>query len=296
MAQTTVNQPSAAAAAALRPERPYVDWPAILAGAVVATAISILLMTFGSAIGLSLTPLMDGGGSATAVVLAVGLWVLWVAVSSFMVGGYISGRMRRPLADATSHETEIRDGIHGLVMWGVGGILGAAIAGLTLSTGASLGARTVSGAIEAAVEAAEGPDNGDLYTVDRLFRSETGGREVGEPVLAQSARILAESEQTGELLEQDSRYLAELVARNTGLEPDAAQTRVDDVWADIQAAGEAAAQAADNARRVAIMAAFIIAASLLVGGAGAWWTAGMGGRHRDEQREFLRFAGRRNPS
>ena len=292
MAQTSVKQPSATAAAASGSERPYVDWPAIFAGAVVATAISILLMTFGSAIGLSLTPLMDGDGAAIAVVLAVGLWVLWVAVSSFMVGGYITGRLRRPLPDATAHEREIRDGIHGIVMWGVGGILGAAVAGLTLSAGASLGASAVSGAIEAAVDTADGADTGDTYLVDRLFRSD-GGRDVGQPVRAQSARILAESTQADELVEEDRIHLANLVARNTALEPDAAQARVDDIWADVQAASQAAAEAADHARRVAIVAAFIVAASLMVGVAGAWWASGMGGRHRDEQREFPRFSGHR---
>ena len=52
-----------------------------------------------------------------------------------------------------------------------------------------------------------------------------------------------------------------------------------------KAADELAAkakEAANVARKVGIVSAFLIAASLLLGFAGAYWAAGMGGRHRDE--------------
>ena len=42
----------------------YVDWSAIFAGTVLASAISFVLLTFGSAIGLSLTSAYEGRGSA----------------------------------------------------------------------------------------------------------------------------------------------------------------------------------------------------------------------------------------
>jgi hypothetical protein len=38
--------------------RDYVDWAAILGGAIVAAAISIIMTTFGAALGLSLTALI----------------------------------------------------------------------------------------------------------------------------------------------------------------------------------------------------------------------------------------------
>jgi hypothetical protein len=48
----------------------YLDWPAVFAGAVVASAISLVLVTFGSAIGLSLTSPFDNTGMS-AVGLAI---------------------------------------------------------------------------------------------------------------------------------------------------------------------------------------------------------------------------------
>ena len=45
----------AAAPAAKADTSSYVDWPAIIAGIVIASAISLVLLTFGSAIGLDRT-------------------------------------------------------------------------------------------------------------------------------------------------------------------------------------------------------------------------------------------------
>ena len=42
-------------------------------------------------------------------------------------------------------------------------------------------------------------------------------------------------------------------------------------------------------RKYAVISAFVTAASLLIAAAGAYWAAGVGGRHRDENRVFARF-------
>ena len=113
-------------AASNNSEHSYVDWPAIFAGTVLASAISFVLLTFGSAIGLSMTSAYEGRGMTLFwFAIAAALWVLWVQISSFMAGGYLTGRMRRRHHDATEHESDIRDGSHGLVMWAVGVLLGA---------------------------------------------------------------------------------------------------------------------------------------------------------------------------
>ena len=99
----------------------YMDWPAILGGAAVAAAISTLLTTFGAAVGLSaVSAYANKGLSATALGIAAGLWVLWVGVTSVAAGGYLAGRMRGRSHDATEHESDIRDGAHGLVVWALG--------------------------------------------------------------------------------------------------------------------------------------------------------------------------------
>src|SRR5690606_10427816 len=151
--------------------RSYVDWPAIFAGTVVATAISFLLVTFGSAIGLSLTSAYEGEGmSLTWFAIAAGLWLLWVQVSSFFAGGYLAGRLRRRHGDATEHESDLRDGAHGLVVWGLGLLLGAAIAW----TGIAGVAATATGALgTTATAAAEALDPAELL-VDRSLRGQPG--------------------------------------------------------------------------------------------------------------------------
>ncbi|MDB5492041.1 MAG: hypothetical protein JWO78_1890 [Micavibrio sp.] len=95
----------------------YVEWSAILAGAVLALAISTVLMQFGAAIGLALhspyrTEELTSGGA-----LAIGGWMLWVQVSSSFAGGYLAGRLRAPVAYSSEHERETRDGMHGALAW-----------------------------------------------------------------------------------------------------------------------------------------------------------------------------------
>src|SRR4051794_39903263 len=85
-----------AAGEATAPPHPavsHVDWAAIIAGGLLATVISFILMTFGSAVGLSLTsPYAGSGRSLTVLAVATGLWVLWAEISSFIAGGYLAGR------------------------------------------------------------------------------------------------------------------------------------------------------------------------------------------------------------
>ena len=74
----------------------YINWPAIIAGAIIASAVSFILLTFGSAIGLSMTS-AEEGESASLVWIAIvgGLWILWVQLMASLAGGYLTGRMRR---------------------------------------------------------------------------------------------------------------------------------------------------------------------------------------------------------
>ena len=53
-----------------------------------------------------------------------------VAVGSFALGGYIAGRVRSTWK-ASSDEVEFRDGVHGLIAWALGVMLGAALLALT---------------------------------------------------------------------------------------------------------------------------------------------------------------------
>ena len=88
-----------------------------------------MLLTFGSAVGLSFANFRTFTGVAPIwVAIAAASWLLWVQISSFMAGGYLTGRMRRRFHDATEHESDVRDGAHGLLVWAGALVVGAIIA------------------------------------------------------------------------------------------------------------------------------------------------------------------------
>jgi hypothetical protein len=268
-----------------------VDWAAIIAGGVLAAAISFILLTFGSAIGLSLTSPYEGEGHSLAFLgAASGLWVVWVQVSSFIAGAYLAGRLRRRLPDAGPHEVEVRDGAHGLLVWAIGVLLGAMFAASVATGVASTAASAVSTATQAVGSGAAQlvqSANPMAYAVDTLFRSNNPqAPENAADSAAEAGRILARSMAQGSISAEDKSYLAQLIATRTGLPQPEAEQRIDKAIASIKSAADEAKAAADKVRRATVLVAFVTAASLVVSAAAAWWAAGMGGRHRDEGTDF----------
>jgi hypothetical protein len=269
--------------------RPYVDWPAIFAGTVVATAISFLLITFGSAVGLSLTSAYEGEGmSLTWFAIAAGLWLLWVQVSSFFAGGYLAGRMRKRHGDATEYESDMRDGSHGLVVWAVGLLLGAAIAWTGV---AGVTATATSAVGTAATVAAEALDPAELL-VDRSLRGAPGADPVDEGTRGAVSRILLSATDEDGLDAADRDYLVAVVAERAGIPAEEAQTRVDQLVAQAQQLEADARAAAERARKIGVVAAFLAAVSLLVSGVAAYWGGVVGGNHRDKQTVIEGWLGR----
>ena len=124
----------------------YVDWPAIIVGTVLATAVAFVLNTFGAALGLSaVSPFERDGGVGTGFLIGVGLWIIWVTESSVMVGAYVAGRMRKRAFDASPHEGDVRDGVHGLTVWAASLLLTAVVVASGLGTAARSGAEALSG-------------------------------------------------------------------------------------------------------------------------------------------------------
>ena len=267
----------------------YVDWPAIIAGIVLASAISLVLISFGSAVGLSFIDLNDRGGvSPIFVGIVAASWFLWVQISSFMAGGYLTGRLRRRYFDATEHESDLRDGAHGLLVWAGAAILGAVIAVGGIGAAANAVGSAAATATTAASNVAEGAATAidpNAYFIDTLFRTTqpvdaTIARDEAGRIFAQAA--LGD----GTVSADDRTYLASVVAANTGLSPEEAQTRVDSVIANVETARQKAIEAARIARNVSVIGAFLIAASLLISAIGAFWAAQKGGNHRDENTVF----------
>ena len=124
------------------PAHSHADWGSIIAGAVIATAVGLVLLTFGSALGLSVTSAYEGEGlSPLAFAIAAGLWLLWVQVLSFYMGGYDAARLRPRMVNVTEHEVDVRDGLHGFLVWATGVIVAAVIAFVGIA-GITTGART----------------------------------------------------------------------------------------------------------------------------------------------------------
>jgi hypothetical protein len=138
-------------------ETSYVDWPAIFAGIVFASAISLVLISFGSAVGLNFVDFNAREGAAPILIgIGAASWFLWVQISSFMAGGYLTGRLRRRNYDATEDESDMRDGAHGLLVWGGAMIVGAVLALSGIGAAASMAGNAAATATIAASNVAEG--------------------------------------------------------------------------------------------------------------------------------------------
>jgi hypothetical protein len=266
-------------------DQSYVDWPAILAGTALTTAIFIVLSTFGSAAGLSLTSAYEGEGmSLVWFAIAAGLWLLWTQISSFLAGAYLAGRMRRRQGDATEYESDVRDGSHGLVVWALGTLLAALIAYTGVAGVATVADRTAQAAATvaggAAREAMEALNPRDLL-VDRTLR---GGREPAtEQTRGEIGRILLSAAGDDGIDDADRQYLTAVVAERGGIPEADAQQRVDQIVAQAQELEAEARAAADRGRRIAMVAAFLTAASLLASAVAAYFGGTLGGNHRDRQ-------------
>ncbi len=300
----------------------YVDWGAIIAGAVLASAISLLLFTFGGAIGLSMLSPWDGEGANMSVYFIVmGLWTLWVVVSSFMAGGYMAGRMRRRIGDGTEHEVEVRDGAHGLLVWALGLLLASLLLALGISGAAGVAAKGAGAAAGVAGVAAARGDVND-YTIDSLLRptgtstaasnaataapaagaadataattdamganppmgdaTQGASRRASQSDRQEISRLMTFGTVHGALTADNKTYLAQRVAAQTGLTQAEAQARIDQVLTE-------AKKKADTARKIGIVIGFLTAAALAVAAAAAAWAANLGGRHRDQGTDMAAF-------
>jgi hypothetical protein len=341
--------------AAARPARfSYLEWGPVIAGALGAAAISLVLFTFGSALGLSVvSPYPYAGLSLTTFLVLTALFAALVQVGSFAAGGYLAGRMRTPWLNGVEAERHFRDGSHGFAVWAVGILIGACIAvsgaGSALKTAVQTTATLSAGAV-AGGGAAMGPAIADRVSmqpsdiaIDLLLRPAPGQMARATPPVAPAApatvppaattgaqpetaattepkpaapaaaaapsvevrrtprdelqapltRVFTTNLTTGTMAPADRTYLAEVVARQTGLPQAEAEKRVDEAFAAAKDAEAKARAAADKARKLTAIAAFLAGATLLIACAAACAGAGLGGRHRDEQIAARLFGNRR---
>ena len=169
----------------------YVEWGPIILGTLGALAITVVLMTFGGALGLSVvSPQPYAGLSAKGLAVLAGLYAVLVHVASFATGGYLAGRMRTPWVTTDTVESHFRDGGHGFAVWALGVVLGAALAlsGVSGVLKAVTGATTAVAAAGTAGAAANPQTPAALqqismqptdYAVDRLLAPGPGACGAG---------------------------------------------------------------------------------------------------------------------
>jgi len=312
---TAVVAPADPIAADGRPVR-YVEWGPVILGAFTAAAISIVLMTFGAALGLTVvSPQPYAGLSARAVAVLAGVYAALVHVAAFAAGGYLAGRARTPWMGEEA-EQHFRDGSHGFAVWAVGVVAATAIAvgggAAALGTAAK---STAAVAAAGAAGAAANPATADLASrisltptdiaVDRLLapagapandgRAAEGGAARRDDIAMPIARTLATNirDRNDSVDARDRTYLAQLVTQQTGMPQAEAEKRIDETYTQLKAAEQKARDAADQARKAALIAAFLAAATLAIGAAAACAGAALGARHRDEHTLVTLFGSRR---
>lgn len=244
-------------------------WSPVVLGAFTASAVSSILIAFGAAVGLGVSSASPTWRDASvALWLLSGIFLILVALVSFGCGGYLAGRTSLPSGAAVAEDIERRDGWHGIASWALAVILSVILATLIAASAANhtsaLTARPSSS--EPAVLS---------YEIDHLLRAprRLPSAEL-EPVRAEAGRILLTSSSHSGVSADDRAYLVQMVTAVTGLSGADAERRVDTIIAN-------AKRAISHARASAIILAFSVAASLLLGAIAAWAGAEAGGRHRD---------------
>lgn len=249
-----------------------ISWAAVLAGAAVICAITLVLLSLGVGLGMSVASPWGSSVTPTTFKIGTGVYFIVVAMISSAIGGHVAGRLRRRYVGIHDNETYFRDTANGFVAWAVASIVGAAV--LASAANLALGSASPMGRAQDGNPAA-------IY-VDRLLRpagataapasteATTNGDTRGEV-----SRLLTTSfRQQSDVGPDDRTYLAQLVARHTGLSQADAEHRVTDVVNQIKSD-------LDAARRATLQLALWLTASMFLGAFSASIAAAEAGAFRD---------------
>jgi FlaG/FlaF family flagellin (archaellin) len=259
-----------------------VSWPAIFAGTFAALALSVVLTSLGTGLGLTtISAWPNAGASITTFTISTGIGLIVVQWLSSALGGFITGRLRTKWTGVHTHEVFFRDTAHGFLAWALTTIVGTVLLAGAASSIVGGGVRAASAVTGNAAQSATSSVSG--YSVDSLFRSDRIDASAStQDVAAQATRILANGIRNGDVPPADRTYLAQLVSAKTGISQADAQKRVDDTIASTKEAETKARQAADAARKATATFAIFTALSLMIGAFVACVAAAYGGNIRDE--------------
>ncbi|RWX77072.1 hypothetical protein EPK99_15560 [Neorhizobium lilium] len=277
-----------------------ISWGPILGGVASAIGVTLILVMFGSGLGLTMISPWSGQSSSAATVgVSAAIWLVVVQWLSAALGGYITGRLRTKWAAVHTDEVFFRDTAHGFVSWAIATIIVAGFLTSSLTSLAGAGAQAVgsvaqtagiAGTTAAASSSDSSSSNPTSYFTDALLRpQQISARAESDngAATAEISSILVNGAAAGGIPEDDKAYMAGIVAARTGLSPEESRARVDTVLKRIDDAKVATQKAADDARKAAATTALIGSLSLLVGAFVSCAAAALGGRQRDEDEDLI---------
>lgn len=275
-----------------------VSWGAVFAGAAAAASLSFILLLLG--VGLGLSSVSPYSYNATTITWATIAWVAFMQLAASGIGGYIAGRLRLKWLHVHGDEVHFRDTAHGLLAWSVATLVTVAL--LAGGVKAALGGMIETGAAAATVAQpmlanarTKSTDTdtgiGMSYYADMLLRSVSGDGTT-DVQRGEISKIVDTSLTEGKLSADDRAYLAQTVAKRSGISQRDAERRVDEIYAratNAAAAAKAKAlQLTEEARKTAAHSALWMFVTLLLGAFTASLAATLGGRRRDNERNYVR--------
>src|SRR6202158_4563729 len=153
-----------------------VSWAAVIGGAFVAAALSLILLALGTGLGFSsVSPWSNAGASTTTIGMAAVMWLILMQIISSSMGGYLAGRLRTKWANIHTDEVYFRDTAHGFLAWAVALVITAAF---FAAAAASMVGATASSAADGTgrvtgVHAERREFDPNEYFIDTLFRSDS---------------------------------------------------------------------------------------------------------------------------
>jgi hypothetical protein len=268
----TLTEPSTGV---VEPSVSGVSWAAVLAGATASCALTLVLLSLGTGLGLAaVSPWGNSGVSTTTFKIGTGLYFIVMAMISSAIGGYLAGRLRTKWTGVHADEVYFRDTAHGFLAWAFASVLGAI---LLASPATSLLGGAASGATQALANSSQSSGPMDGY-VDTMLRSDTpAAQNSANPADSRGelARLLTTSFHNGsDLNPADRSYVAKVVSARTGLSQADAEKRVTEVTTQIKSD-------LDTARKNAMQLAIWLTLSLFIGALSASLAATEGGGLRD---------------
>jgi hypothetical protein len=272
MIQANMTEPTSGLS---EPSVSGVSWAAVAAGAIASLALTLVLLSFGTGLGLSVvSPWGNSGVSTTTFKIGTGLYFTVMAMISSAIGGYLAGRLRTKWTGVHTDEVYFRDTAHGFLAWALASVLGAI---LLAAPATSLLGGAASGVTQAAANSTQssGPMDGYVDTLLRTDNPSTQNSANPAETRSEFARLFTTSFHNGtDLNPADRAYVVKIVSVRTGLSQADAEKRVAEVTTQVKSD-------LDKARKNAMQLAIWLTLSLFIGALSASLAATEGGGLRD---------------